>query len=236
MPNIITQNLSLIITIICILGVIKLGFVICKNPYQYPYCYISIDVSKKRKVQLGEEIEKYIIVYGFDNIKKHQAKVLEWEKQTETKVNRSILKPLRKRQYKAVRDRNNTYQVTLQRKQTRYSQTNYVKTSYHVFVVVQENHFSYKEIAQYYHRLDKINFETTTRKYHSKKQRNLMTPKIRKQIKERDRYTCQICGKYMHDEVGLHIDHIKPVSKGGKTVPSNLQVLCSKCNGRKSDK
>ena len=63
-----------------------------------------------------------------------------------------------------------------------------------------------------------------------------MTPKIRKQIKERDRYTCQICGKYMHDEVGLHIDHIKPVSKGGKTVPSNLQVLCSKCNGRKSDK
>ena len=35
---------------------------------------------------------------------------------------------------------------------------------------------------------------------------------------------------------GLHIDHIVPVSKGGKTVPSNLQVLCSKCNGNKSNK
>ena len=55
-------------------------------------------------------------------------------------------------------------------------------------------------------------------------------------IMRRDNYTCQICGKYMPDGVGLHIDHILPISKGGKSVPSNLQVLCSKCNGKKSDK
>ena len=48
-----------------------------------------------------------------------------------------------------------------------------------------------------------------------------------------DNYTCRMCGKYT-DGVGLQIDHIMPVSKGGKSVPSNLQVLCSKCNGRKS--
>ncbi len=34
----------------------------------------------------------------------------------------------------------------------------------------------------------------------------------------------------MPDGNGIHIDHIVPVSKGGKTVPSNLQVLCAKCN------
>ena len=40
----------------------------------------------------------------------------------------------------------------------------------------------------------------------------------------------------MPDEVGLHVDHIISISKCGKTVPSNLQVLCSKCNGSKSNK
>ena len=60
-----------------------------------------------------------------------------------------------------------------------------------------------------------------------------MTKQLREQIARRDNYTCQICGKYMPDGVGLHVDHIVPVAKGGKTVPSNLQVLCSKCNGRK---
>ena len=36
--------------------------------------------------------------------------------------------------------------------------------------------------------------------------------------------------------VGLHIDHIIPIAKGGKSVPNNLRVLCSKCNGAKGSK
>ena len=32
------------------------------------------------------------------------------------------------------------------------------------------------------------------------------------------------------------IDHIVPVSKGGETVPWNLQVLCYKCNAEKGAK
>lgn len=82
-------------------------------------------------------------------------------------------------------------------------------------------------------RLARIGFEATLKECHSKSQRRLMTKALRKQIMERDHYTCQICGKYMPDEVGLQIDHIVPVAKGGKTVPSNLRVLCSRCNGRK---
>ena len=59
---------------------------------------------------------------------------------------------------------------------------------------------------------------------------------MREKIKQRDNYTCQLCGKQMLDNVGMHIDHIIPKSKGGKTVESNLQVLCSVCNLKKSDK
>lgn len=76
----------------------------------------------------------------------------------------------------------------------------------------------------------------TLQEYNTKNQRKLMTKKLREQIAKRDNYTCQICGKYMPDGVGLHIDHIVPIAKGGKTVESNLQVLCSKCNGKKSSK
>lgn len=94
--------------------------------------------------------------------------------------------------------------------------------------------FNYLKRAYEY--LEKINFECTRQSYESANQRRLMTPILRRKIMIRDRYTCQICGKHMPDEVGLHIDHIIPVSKGGKSVESNLRVLCSKCNGRKSDK
>ena len=71
-----------------------------------------------------------------------------------------------------------------------------------------------------------------------KEQRSLMTTKLRKQIKERDNYTCQYCGNSVHKEPNLllEIDHIIPVAKGGCTIESNLQTLCWRCNRKKSDK
>ncbi|MCX7979318.1 MAG: HNH endonuclease [Bdellovibrionaceae bacterium] len=49
---------------------------------------------------------------------------------------------------------------------------------------------------------------------------------------------CELCGARPSktNDVRLHVDHIVPVSKGGDQMDrANLQVLCSKCNGGKSN-
>lgn len=46
---------------------------------------------------------------------------------------------------------------------------------------------------------------------------------------------CADCGKSF-DFDKMHGDHIVPWSKGGKTISSNCQMLCRKCNVKKSNK
>jgi HNH endonuclease len=69
-------------------------------------------------------------------------------------------------------------------------------------------------------------------------QRALMTPALREEIKARDNYACRICSLSINDERNLllEIDHIIPISKGGKTTRSNLQTLCWRCNRSKGAK
>lgn len=49
---------------------------------------------------------------------------------------------------------------------------------------------------------------------------------------ERDDYVCQLCGGDV-EPVDLHLDHIRPWSKGGSNTLSNLQVTHALCNIRK---
>lgn len=61
-------------------------------------------------------------------------------------------------------------------------------------------------------------------------ERGKVTNRMRFFIYERDGYRCQICGRRTDD---LEVDHIIPISKGGKSTPDNLQTLCHRCNYRK---
>lgn len=69
-------------------------------------------------------------------------------------------------------------------------------------------------------------------------QRALMTARLRQFIKDRDRHACRQCGISIFAEphLLLEIDHIIPVSKGGLSVPENLQTLCWRCNRTKGAK
>lgn len=64
------------------------------------------------------------------------------------------------------------------------------------------------------------------------KERAKVTKKVRFDVFKRDSFTCQYCGESAPNVV-LHADHIKPISKGGKTTMINLVTSCAGCNGGK---
>jgi len=182
---------------------------------------------------MEDVIDEFLIQDGvWDEIKEQERYVQEWIENSKKKAMRSMVFPHRIKQLDRCIDEN-AYRFKTMRTQTRYRQRNYVRYPYKVGVIDKEKPMSFAELEERHTKLNEIGNETTLRRYHSKNQRKLMTPSLRRKIAERDGYRCQRCGKYMPDGVGLQIDHIVPVSKGGKTVPSNLQVLCSRCNGQK---
>ncbi len=59
-----------------------------------------------------------------------------------------------------------------------------------------------------------------------------VSDRLRFRIMKRDNFKCRKCGRSPATDptVILHVDHIKPWSKGGKTSEDNLETLCSICN------
>lgn len=55
---------------------------------------------------------------------------------------------------------------------------------------------------------------------------------LRYWVLKRDRFRCVLCGRSpaTHHNVDLHLDHLVPVSKGGRTIRENLRTLCKECN------
>ena len=68
------------------------------------------------------------------------------------------------------------------------------------------------------------------RRARSPSARQPLSPKARFNILKRDGFKCAYCGRNQLDGVVLHVDHIIPVSKGGKDLPKNLTTSCRECN------
>ena len=206
--------------------------------FSYPYFIVKFDVSRKRNVDIYDHIDRYLSKES--NVARMQAhipKVEAWKNaQMEKLEHAKLFRRSRMKSFLASIDDEHMFRFVTVRERTKYRQRNYVRTPYKEFVDDVTVGMSWEEVRNRRERLAKIGFETSLPKYNAHDQRKLMTRELRKQIMERDNYTCQTCGKYMPDEVGLHIDHIVPISRGGKSVPSNLQVLCDKCNLSKGSK
>ncbi len=87
-------------------------------------------------------------------------------------------------------------------------------------------------LINYYNSAEKTIEYQQTAKY----ERQKLSASLRYKILKRDGFKCKLCGRKSEDGVELEVDHIIPVSKGGKTIESNLRTLCKDCNRGKSNK
>jgi hypothetical protein len=81
--------------------------------------------------------------------------------------------------------------------------------------------------------------ETVVERRVKKSRRTSRNPslRLRFRVMQRDNFACRVCGRSPASSLGtvLHVDHVKPWSKGGETVFENLQTLCETCNLGKTD-
>lgn len=230
------EYLLIIVTVVGVGGLLLLALKRHEQLPEYPVKVIDLNVTGQRGVDTTDILQQYMIDHGIEEFREYYKTFVSWKRECAVTIQHSFFPARCEEKYQEMLNYNYPFCFRCIRWRTRYKQQNYIRQPYKVKKIEKQFFLTFDMLEKHYQALRQLNFETTTKKYHMKNQRKLMTPALREQIKKRDHYTCQICGKQMFDEVGLHIDHIIPISKGGKTVPSNLQVLCDKCNLRKSAK
>lgn len=94
-----------------------------------------------------------------------------------------------------------------------------------------------KALISFINYIESSNNEIASEKIISRKTQRKINWRIRATVLIRDNCICKMCGASPSKDpsVTLHVDHIKPWSKGGETLIENLQTLCSMCNIGKSD-
>ncbi|HBR21477.1 MAG TPA: hypothetical protein DD713_02745 [Nitrospiraceae bacterium] len=116
---------------------------------------------------------------------------------------------------------------------TKYSYTTY-KTRFHGWVNACGKFIEYKNKDSKTQNIQNDIVETPKLPKKEIPSQNIrgIPDKLRIKILKRDNFKCVYCGKSpaTHHGITLHIDHVIPFSKNGKTVFENLQTLCQNCN------
>ena len=94
----------------------------------------------------------------------------------------------------------------------------------------KESSYKYQEILNLKHKVDVEQERLNSVTEQKRLERQKLTPKVRFKILKRDNYKCNLCGRTASSNVVLHVDHKIPIANGGRTVESNLWVLCEECN------
>lgn len=96
--------------------------------------------------------------------------------------------------------------------------------------------FSFDEMFACLESISRSRLDKSTYSKMALVERGEVSDSLRYDILNRDNFTCVICGASARLGARLHVDHIVPIAKGGKSTPDNLRTLCERCNIGKSDK
>jgi len=96
--------------------------------------------------------------------------------------------------------------------------------------------FNFDDMRSCFESISRSNLDYDTRRKLALAERGEVSDSLRYDVLKRDNFRCVICGASAETGARLHVDHIIPVSKGGKSEISNLRTLCERCNVGKSDK
>lgn len=100
----------------------------------------------------------------------------------------------------------------------------------------KEEQFNFEQMLVSFNSISRSNLDRETYKNLSKVERGEVSDSLRYDVMNRDGFRCVICGASANEGVRLHVDHILPIAKGGKSNIENLRTLCERCNIGKSDK
>lgn len=100
----------------------------------------------------------------------------------------------------------------------------------------KSNCFSFNDIFTAFESVSRSRLDKNTYSKLALVERGEISDSLRYDILKRDYFKCTICGASSNEGARLHVDHIVPIAKGGKSIPSNLRTLCERCNIGKSDK
>lgn len=89
-------------------------------------------------------------------------------------------------------------------------------------------------------KIDSVKLKKISKPIHKHTTSRHISQRMRLKVLVRDKFTCKVCrvslitNPRLTDE-DFEVDHIKPYSKGGETIMSNLQTLCKKHNRTKGN-
>ena len=181
-----------------------------EEPFSSPNIYFDVNVQSHNRTSFFDCLETWFIEnHGIIDLNNEYNECLrKWDEECKKIIENAFFKKSPVSQHEKMRDLvfSDSYKIFV----FRYvSGTGQLKDT---------ASYSLNEVMDIDNRLRAIGYQSTSKKLFAKSQRRLMTKELRRKIIERDNYTCQICGKYMPDEVGLHVDHIIPVRKGGTSL------------------